>query len=76
MARRPRVVRLMADPFFKVHLDDDVHLSNKSCRKHYQPGPRTGNCTCPVVRCWYLEQKARRKRGELAIHPDAWPRRT
>ncbi len=60
-----------------TYLNDDCTLSNKSCPKYYgkyENGKWTGNklCTCVEGRCWYDEQKARRKDGLKAIAPESW----
>lgn len=55
-------------------MPDTVALSNKACPRYYTGGSPASYCSCPSGRCWYDEQKQRRRQGKRALSPDEWLR--
>jgi hypothetical protein len=58
----------------EMFFPNPVRLSNKACPRYYtRRGPGEGRgCDCPVGRCWYDDQKARRTAGKHALKPQYW----
>jgi len=52
--------------------EEYVYISNKGCRRAYQPGPRTGNCECPEGSCWYEAQVRKRDLGREIEKYEFW----